>query len=123
MGRCRRCRLLSVFVLCRHRAFNDLVKRGRITVNEDYFISLLGYTDISNSVSYSDFITSRQLSALNIAGMAFFYALNFLFRRAAEFVFDAVTRKTSSKLTMALSNSRRKRKANKLFAPTTARPS
>jgi radical SAM superfamily enzyme YgiQ (UPF0313 family) len=97
--------------------FNDLVKCGRITVNEDYFISLLGYTDISNSVSYSDFITSRQLSALNIAGMAFFYALNFLFRpwRAAEFVFDAVTRRTSSKLTMALSNTRRKRKANKLF--------
>jgi hypothetical protein len=49
--------------------------------------------------------------------MAFFYALNFLFRpwRAAEFVFDAVTRRTSSKLTMALSNTRRKRKANKLF--------
>ena len=34
----------------------------KIVLDEDYFIGLLGYTDIGNSVSYSDFITSRQLA-------------------------------------------------------------
>lgn len=101
--------------------FDELVDKGRIVVNEDYFISLLGYTDIAKSVSYSDFISSRQLAMLNILGMAFFYMLNYLFRpwRAVKFIVGAFQRKNSSKLTMALKNTRRKREANKLFKQTT----
>lgn len=97
--------------------FDDLVKRGKIVLDEDYFLSLLGYTDIPNSVSYADFITSRQLAVLNMSGMAFFYALNFLFRpwRAVTFFGGALLGNTGSKLTMALKNTRRKRAARKLF--------
>ena len=97
--------------------FDQQVERGRIVLDEAYFISLLGYTDIPNSVSYADFISSRQLAALNIAGMAFFYSVNFLFRpwRAVTFFGGALFGSTSSKLTMALSNTKRKRAARRLF--------
>ncbi len=97
--------------------FDDLVRRGKITLDEDYFISLIGYTDIPNSVSYVDFLSSRQLALLNMSGMAFFYALNFLFRpwRAVSFFGGALLGRKGSKLTMALSNTRRKRAARKLF--------
>lgn len=100
--------------------FDQLVESGRITVDEEYFISLLGYTDVANSTSYSDFISSRQLSILNLTGMAFFYSLNYLFRpwRAVKFVGGVLTSKNTSKLTMALANTRRKRKAAKLFRQT-----
>ncbi len=100
--------------------FDQLVEDGTITVDEDYFISLLGYTDIPNSVSYSEFISSRQLALLNMSGMAFFYTLNFLFRpwRAVKFVGGALFGKNSSKLTMALSNTRPKRKANEMMKKT-----
>ena len=97
--------------------FDSLVEEGKIVVDEDYFISLLGYTDVANSVSYADFISSKQLALLNIAGMAFFYSLNYLFRpwRAVKFAVAVLSRDTSSKLTMALSNTRRKRRARRLF--------
>jgi len=100
--------------------FDQLVKSGRIVVNEEYFISLLGYTDISNSVSYSEFISSRQLAVLNILGMAFFYSLNYVIRpwRAVSFVMGVLRGKNSSKLTMALTNTRRKRQAERLFNKT-----
>lgn len=97
--------------------FAELVKKGRIVVDEDYFISLLGYTDIPNSVSYADYIGSRQLALLNMGGMAYFYSLSFLLRpwRAATFFGAALLGRKSSKLTMALANTRRKRAARRLF--------
>lgn len=100
--------------------FDQLVESGKIVVDEDYFISLLGYTDVANSTSYSDFISSRQLSVLNITGMAFFYSLSYLFRpwRALKFIGGVLTSKNSSKLTMALANTRRKRQAQRLFRQT-----
>jgi len=103
--------------------FDELVNNGRIVVDDEYFISLLGYTDIPNSVSYSEFISSRQLATLNIVGMGFFYVLNYIIRpwRAVTFLSGALLRKNSSKLTMALSNTRRKREANKLFKETNQR--
>lgn len=100
--------------------FNELVESGKIVVDEAYFISLLGYTDIPNSTSYSELISSRQLAMLNITGMAFFYALSFVFRplRAFRFLWSVLSGDTSTKLTMALSNTRRKRQAQKLFRTT-----
>ena len=97
--------------------FDSLVESGKIVVDEEYFISLLGYTDLPNSVSYAGFITSKQLALLNMTGMAFFYSLSYLFRpwRAVKFITGALTKDNSSKLTMALANTRRKRRARQLF--------
>lgn len=98
--------------------FDELVGSGKIEMDEDYFIGLLGYTDLPNSVSYSEFISSRQLALLSMAGIASFYSLNYLLRpwRALRFLYDALLRRNSSKLSMALANTRRKRRAKKLFA-------
>ena len=53
-----------------------------------------------------------------MAGIASFYSLNYLLRpwRALRFLYDALLRRNSSKLSMALANTRRKRRAKKLFA-------
>ena len=98
--------------------FDALLESGEIVMGEEYFIGLLGYTDLPNSVSYSEFISSRQLAFLSMAGMVFFYSLNYLRRpwRAFRFLYEALLRRNSSKLTMALANTRRKRRAKKLFA-------
>lgn len=97
--------------------FDELVEKGKLKVDEEYFISLMGYTDIPNSVSYSDYIGSRQLAFLNMSGMAFFYGLSMLFRpwRFFALAWGILAKRNSSKLTMALSNTRRKRRAKALF--------
>ena len=97
--------------------FQELLDSGRVVLDEDYFIGLIGYTDLPNSVSYSEFVSSGQLAYLSMAGMGFFYSLNYLFRpwRAVRFLYGALTRKNTSKLTMALANLRRKRQAKRLF--------
>ena len=97
--------------------FDQLIAERRIKLDDDYFIGLLGYTDIKNSVSYTDLISSGQLSAMNIVGMSWFYGLAYLRRpkRGLRFVRDALRKDTSSKLGMALNNARRKREAMKHF--------
>lgn len=60
--------------------FDQLVASGRITLDEEYFKSLLAYTDPQHRVSYSDFIGSRALSALNLSATAFFSLCSFVLR-------------------------------------------
>lgn len=93
--------------------FKRLVDEGRIQMDEEYFKTLLAYTDPANSVSYADFIGSRALSLVCLSAMAFFYASSFLFRpqRVFKLGWALVTRDSSTKLTMALTNRRRKRRA------------
>ena len=68
-------------------------------------------------MSYADFIGSRTLSALNISAMIYFYLLSFLFRpsRAFKLARALITRDSSTKLTMALANSSRKRRAMRMI--------
>ena len=98
------------------KLFDQLVKEGKIRLDDEYFIGLLGYTDIQNSVSYTDIFTSGQLSLMNFAGMSWFYGLAFLRRpsRGLAFLSGIIKKDNSSKLGMALSNRRLKREAMKL---------
>jgi radical SAM superfamily enzyme YgiQ (UPF0313 family) len=92
--------------------FRELERSGRVGLDERYFSSLLAYTDPANSVSFVDYIGSRQLSALNFAGMLLFYACSFVFRppRFFKLAWAILTKDSSTKLTMALANQRRKRR-------------
>lgn len=56
-----------------------LVKEGKITHDDEYF-SKLAYVDITETVSYTDFISSRWLRIYNWLGFAVFYGSNYLFR-------------------------------------------
>jgi anaerobic magnesium-protoporphyrin IX monomethyl ester cyclase len=93
--------------------FEQLLARGELRLDTDYFRSLLAFNDPEHSVSYTDFVGSRGLSRLNLAAMGFFYALNFSIRpqRAAKLAWALVAGDTSTRLTMALAHRRRRRLA------------
>ena len=96
--------------------FARLHERGRLRLDTQYFASLLAYTDPQHSVSYADFIGSRALAFVNILAMLYFYALSFLIRpqRLIKLAGAWLTRDSSTKLTMALANRRRKHLAMRL---------
>jgi radical SAM superfamily enzyme YgiQ (UPF0313 family) len=97
--------------------FQQLQQAGRVKMDDEYFRTLLAYTDPAHSVSYADFIGSRTLSVLNICAMLYFYGLSFAFRpwRAVKLARALLTRDSSTKLTMALANAGRKREAMRLL--------
>ena len=95
--------------------FDDLVEAGKVKMDAEYFRTLLAYTDPAHSVSYADFIGSTMLSFVCMSAMGFFYACSFVMRprRFFNLVGALVRRDSSTKLTMALANRRRKQEALK----------
>jgi radical SAM superfamily enzyme YgiQ (UPF0313 family) len=95
--------------------FADLLKEGRVTLDETYFKSLLAYTDPQHSVSYTEFIGSRALSFLSLGAVAYFYLVSWTLRpvHAAKLLLRIVSHDSSTKLTTALQTRRRKRLALK----------
>jgi radical SAM superfamily enzyme YgiQ (UPF0313 family) len=93
--------------------FEDLLKEGRVTLDETYFKSLLAYTDPRHSVSYTEFVGSRALSFLSLGAVAFFYLVSWTLRpaHAVKLLLRIVTHDSSTKLTTALQTRRRKRLA------------
>ena len=61
--------------------FNDLVKAGKIRdFSDDYFTSLLSYSDLKNVVSWNEHFSGRQLKYLRFFGILLFYGAAYLFR-------------------------------------------
>ncbi|MBI2385732.1 MAG: B12-binding domain-containing radical SAM protein [Elusimicrobia bacterium] len=56
-----------------------LVKEGKIKHDDEYF-DKLAYVDITETISYTDHISSRWLRIYNWLGFAVFYGSNYLFR-------------------------------------------
>lgn len=61
--------------------YERLVLEKKITHDDEYF-SKLAYVDITETVSYTDRISSRWLRVYNWLGFAVFYGSNYLFRPA-----------------------------------------
>ncbi|MBI4023336.1 MAG: B12-binding domain-containing radical SAM protein [Verrucomicrobia bacterium] len=60
--------------------FRQLREEGKIDGTSDaYFYELATYTKVNEAISYTDFLTSRQLSAFKFLGMMYYYCLVFLF--------------------------------------------
>lgn len=59
--------------------YERLVKEGRITHSDEYW-SKLAYVDITETVSYTQHVTSSWLRVYNWIGFALFYGSNYLFR-------------------------------------------
>ncbi len=54
--------------------FDELVASGRIgALDDDYYASLLSYSDLANARSYDDALTDRQLQRYRLLGLATFY--------------------------------------------------
>lgn len=75
---------VSVWTFCAYPGsaiFNDLVKAGRITkFDDDYFYSLLSYSDLRNVTSWNEHFNGNQLKFLRLGGLLIFYSTTYLFR-------------------------------------------
>ena len=83
--------------------YNDLVKKGKIKHNEEYW-KKLAYVDISFTKSYCENISSRSLLFYNWLGFFLFYVSNYIFRptRLFKTLKNLVTNKHESKGEKAL---------------------
>lgn len=61
--------------------FSDLQKQKRLPpFRDDYFTSLLSYSDLRNVVSWNEYFPSWQLKYLRLFGLLLFYAVSYVIR-------------------------------------------
>ncbi|MCU1368932.1 MAG: Radical domain protein [Ilumatobacteraceae bacterium] len=61
--------------------FDQLRAEGRIPeLDDDYFLSLAAYSDLTTTVSFSEHISDRALGRYRLAGIGLFYAVSYLCR-------------------------------------------
>jgi anaerobic magnesium-protoporphyrin IX monomethyl ester cyclase len=87
--------------------FERLRAAGRLPrLDDDYYASLLSYSDISGAVSYAPAFESRQLQRYRVAGLLFFYATSYLTHptRPLRSLYNIATRRYESRMEMSFSN-------------------
>ena len=85
--------------------FDELRKSGRVgTLDDEYCWTLMSYTDLSTSVSYSEHVSDRALSTYRLTGMALFYVVCYLARplRLLRTMRNLLTKQHESRLEMSL---------------------
>ena len=87
--------------------FENLRAAGRLPrLDDDYYASLLSYSDVGGAVSYADAFTSSQLQRYRIAGLLLFYATSYLTHptRPIRSLYNIATRRYESRLEMSFGN-------------------
>lgn len=85
--------------------FMDLVCGRRIeTFDEEYFLSLLSYSDLRRVVSWSEHFPAWQLKCLRLLGFIIFYGTSYLLRpvRLLKTVFNIALHKPRSRMEMII---------------------
>lgn len=96
--------------------FDMLRDRGQLqAMDDEYFLSLAAYTDLTESSAWSAELSSRQLSLFRLLGLAVFYGLQYLFRplRAVQTLLNLFTGHQESRLDKSLQDFLRRSKAKK----------
>ena len=87
--------------------FQGLYAAGRLPkLDDDYYASLLSYSDIAGAVSYADHLGSRQLQRYRVGGLALFYAASYLLHptRPLRSLYNIATRRYESRMEMSFGN-------------------
>jgi radical SAM superfamily enzyme YgiQ (UPF0313 family) len=87
--------------------FRQLRAAGKLPrLDDDYYASLLSYSDISGAVSYADALTSRRLQRYRLAGLGLFYGLSYLIHplRPLRSLYNIATRQYESRMEMSFGN-------------------
>ncbi len=87
--------------------FERLRAAGRLTrLDDDYYASLLSYSDVSAAVSYADGLESAQLQRYRIAGLLLFYGASYLTHptRPLRSLYNVLTRRYESRMEMSFGN-------------------
>lgn len=91
--------------------FQELAAAGRIgALDDDYYASLLSYSDLGNAVSYDDRVSSAALQRWRLAGLSLFYGASWLLHpdRPVRTALNLARGRTESRLEMSLVNLARK---------------
>ncbi len=87
--------------------FERLQAGGRLTrLDDDYYASLLSYSDVSAAVSYADGLDSVQLQRYRLAGLLLFYGTSYLTHpvRPLRSLYNVLTRRYESRMEMSFGN-------------------
>ena len=86
--------------------FDNLVKgqNAKIDLSDDYFTSLLSYSDLNNVVSWNEYFNNRQLKYMRYFGILLFYFSCYFFRpwRFFRTIKNVVTHKPQSRMEMII---------------------
>jgi len=104
--------------------FDRLSATGRLgRLDDDYYASLLSYSDVSGAVSYADALDSNQLQRYRLAGLLLFYGTSYLTHplRPVRSLYNIATRRYESRMEMSFGNlTRRLKSAASKAAPEAA---
>ncbi len=101
--------------------FNDIRKLGKLPqLDEEYFISLASYTDVTTTVGWCEHLSSRELGMLRVTALLAFYALQWATRpwRALGTVYNIVANRQVSRLDKSLQDFLKRHTAGKKMYPT-----
>ncbi|HVM97359.1 MAG TPA: radical SAM protein, partial [Candidatus Acidoferrales bacterium] len=87
--------------------FEQLRSAGRLPrLDDQYYASLLSYSDISGAVSYADELKSAQLQRYRLAGLLLFYTGSYLTHplRPLRSLYNIATRRYESRMEMSFGN-------------------
>src|SRR5499425_2829794 len=87
--------------------FERLRAAGRLPrLDDDYYASLLSYSDIAGAVSYADELDSAQLHRYRLAGLLAFYGVSYLTHplRPLRSLYNVATRRYESRMEMSFGN-------------------
>jgi len=87
--------------------FEQLRAAGRLPqLDDDYYFSLLSYSDVSGAVSYAEALDSKQLQRYRLAGLLLFYGVSYLTHpaRPLRSLYNIATRRYESRLEMSFGN-------------------
>jgi radical SAM superfamily enzyme YgiQ (UPF0313 family) len=94
--------------------FDRLSATGRLgLLDDDYYASLLSYSDVSAAVSYADALDSTRLQRYRLAGLLLFYGASYLTHplRPLRSAYNIATRRYESRMEMSFGNLTRRLKS------------
>ena len=87
--------------------FEDLRAAGKLPrLDDDYYASLLSYSDVSAASSYAAALDSKQLQRYRLAGLLLFYGTSYLTHpaRPLRSLYNIATRRYESRMEMSFGN-------------------
>ena len=87
--------------------FDRLRAAGRLRdLDDDYYASLLSYSDISSAVSYAEALGSKQLQRYRLLGLFLFYGVSYVMHpvRPLRSLYNIATRRYESRIEMSFGN-------------------
>lgn len=108
---------------------SELFERLRVAgllprLDDDYYASLLSYSDVSGAVSYAAALGAGELQRYRLAGMAGFYAASYLTHpvRPLRSLYNIATRRYESRMEMSFGNLVRRLSGARARRPLPAAP-